>query len=323
MFRLGSGKNTLSTSKSEIGNLRYDTKTDIEFGLQTLFAWDSRSRSNLELRAALDEFVNSQNDRGNALFVIGNGGLGKSSEVLWLIQKTVQELHNNIAAYRNYDQPQDYIPVYVQLRRFRISQELPSKYIISTLKGTEYDRHADFEKILTDRELKFLVVLDAVDEIAKEEWSPSIDAIVKLLRDYPQPKFVVVTRPHIFPKKILDGYQCLFVKPLTPVQVVSRVKAAEVSENVKTKLIILIQTDPQLQQLLAVPRMLTASINSLAGRQNISLGMVIRAAIEEHIKTDIDKLGGPILLEIFVVSLMNLLRASGVTTRFILAKQNL
>lgn len=260
-----------------------------ELGLQRLTAKDSYTNDLIGLNAALHEFATYTDTGNQVLFVLGDGGVGKSTQVQLLTLEVARLLQEEIKdAPKKYDQPEGLIPVYVEMKRFRCSTETPLHYIASTLQSIKID--ADIEKIFGDRELQFLFILDAIDEMASDEHERNIDAIYQLVKDYAHIKFIIVSRPSVFQQNILERHRYLRVLPLTLEQIVNCIKAAEISIKVQEQLIDLISGDLELQSLLGVPRMLTACINGVAKLEHVSLGTILHAAIEEHLRYDIEKL---------------------------------
>ncbi len=262
-----------------------------QVGFQTIYATDNISNNELNLYEELERFAYSETPNPT-LFVIGHGGAGKSTAVRSLILQVTDNLRDSLQTNKKLDQPQKIIPIYVE---FSHNTELISvQYIINkvtaTLPKTGSDNYEQLAKIFTDRTLKFLIVLDAIDETSPINRSYSLQSIRGFIERYPNVKMVLVSRPYVFPDYELSSQRCLELRRLRTDQIENRVAASNLTDEIRFQLIKLIKSDEELRKLLSILGMLSICVEELVGVQYLSLGLILEKCIEGFLERDFAKL---------------------------------
>jgi len=253
----------------------------------------------------LDHFAHSP-DLPNVLLVIGPPGCGKTTLLERLTRDLALEASQAIESTyggpyvpgqpRALDYPKDApVPVLVKLWGFEYSrQNTPERLFCRAMTDQAgdkigIDQHASPAKILEDRDLKFVVMLDGLDEIPRRQRLRTVKALAGFVQDHPHARFIITCRSDLLQDMGPEwgAYSQLRIESMTPVQA-RQYLGGTVWESLLDRDDILTST----LQLLCNPR----RINALreAERPVQSLGGVLEKAIEgflaeEHKKYESDQ----------------------------------
>jgi hypothetical protein len=159
------------------------------------------AKNHPSLRERVNEFLAT--GREQVLIVKGRPGAGKSTFLRKLTHDLAEIAWQNLNVSSR-EEPEELAPVFVDLNGYVFYPQIPFKRDVAL----ELDQFGHFElntvpepeKILTDRNLKFLVCLDALDEMKVQGWEDSVGAIQSFLAEFPNVKVIIATRPEAAPR---------------------------------------------------------------------------------------------------------------------------
>jgi len=229
----------------------------------------------------LETFVYGEENGTNAIFVTGLGGTGKSITLLQLTEKISADLSDQLSIELHskfQEEPKGKIPIFADLKNFRPSQEEIETYIISCLRGIHFSNAENFNQMLRDTNLQFVVLLDSLDEIFQAELELAITQIDRLVRYHQRTKFIVATRPGIV-EEAARSYRLLDTEPLHINQIAARLRELELPLDSISTLLRMLEQDHHLLQLLRIPRMLDGYIVQSESTQITALGNIVKQVI--------------------------------------------
>ena len=155
----------------------------------------------LLLKDRVHEFLAAE--RGQVLVIKGRPGAGKSTFLRRLTRNLAEIAWQNLSVSSR-EQTEEFVPVFVDLNGYISDQQVPFKRRVAF----DLDQFAYFrlntilepERMLTDRNLEFLVCLDALDEMQVRGWEDSVEAIQSFLAEFSNLKVIIATRPEAAPR---------------------------------------------------------------------------------------------------------------------------
>jgi nucleoside-triphosphatase THEP1 len=207
----------------------------------------------------VDQFLASETQSG--LLIIGRPGIGKTTFLNRLVGRLAGQM---LIGLETTHQLVGYVPILFNLSQFVAEDGSFARQLTLALDKYKIFRLNEYEapeRILLDRNIQFLICLDAFDEIDVGEGH--IRALDKFLQENIGPKnskVIITSRPEALPKPWLKRYQILHIAPLTENQVFDYLfgrlnKAQEVFE--------LLQNVSELLDLMCTPLLLEKIVEYL------------------------------------------------------------
>ncbi|MBN1815276.1 MAG: ATP-binding protein [Anaerolineae bacterium] len=174
-----------------------------------------------DLLEQMDEFIND--DARSVLFIIGRPGAGKTAFMKRWANRLAGEALNNLEAPDSV-RPETLVPIYVDLNNYTARSEPSfSRHVVADSGLAKYIRadpevdFADPEQSLRHSSVRFVVCLDALDEMKQDpdDWERSLETIKRFLNAGLVSKIVVTCRDEVMPGPWHHRYQVLDVAPLT------------------------------------------------------------------------------------------------------------
>ena len=235
--RIGESKIQIDESEKE---LLYDYKTvpfihnedwrgylqqfKDDYNLQTLTLFSSFDQ---ELGQAVQEFVAEQPE--NVLVIEGEPGAGKTTFLKQVRGKFAELAEANLALDPFNHSPETIIPVYFSLNRYvekgQLEHLLAVKGLtINNILNTQ-QRVFQPEAIFKDHTIRFLFLLDALDEIkpADDNWGETISAVSTLSARLAHCKIIITSRSNTIPQRWKREFLVFEIARLTIPQVEQQV----------------------------------------------------------------------------------------------------
>jgi len=168
----------------------------------------------ISLDQRVDYFLASDSEQ--VLLLTGRPGTGKTRYLHRLVRTLAEVALQNLEA-TSIEQPQTLIPVYVSLSGYAAEVTRPFKQkVVLCLDNhgiLKFNETAQPERILADRNLRFVICLDAFDEM--EPRGTNVKPISGFLEEFPNLKIVVTSRPKALPPPWLNRYSAISIAPLS------------------------------------------------------------------------------------------------------------
>lgn len=264
-----------------------------------------RSQSALVENASefLDQWARADQEP-RVLLITGPAGCGKTTLLHRLTRDLADSALQSIRSthegrpfipgqLRALDYPKDVpIPVLIGLWGFDALRETPEERFRRSM--TKYggqhlklDQHSSPAAILKDRDLKFLVILDGLDEMARhsaEQWETALIMWARFVQDYPNARFLIACRDdqlaNMGPE--WNSYPRIRLEPLLPTQVHQYLGATDWKALLDREDIL-----SSVAHLLSNPRRLNALRETSAAVQ--SLGVVLESIMEGFLEEELNK----------------------------------
>jgi len=210
------------------------------------------------LREQVDEFLAAE--REQVLVIKGRPGAGKSTFLRRLTRDLAGMAWQNLNVSPR-DEPEEHVPIFVDLNGYMIDQSVPFKrkvaFDLDQFAHLGLNTIAEPERILADRNLKFVVCLDALDEMSVRGWEDSVEAIQSFIAEFSNVKVVIATRPEAAPRW---RRRCttLTISPLTDEQIYGYLSAYLGEAD---RLYEFLSGDEDLFALMGIPLMLQAAVD--------------------------------------------------------------
>ncbi|MGQ9555973.1 MAG: RNA-binding domain-containing protein, partial [Anaerolineae bacterium] len=281
------------------------------------------------LRERVKEFLAAPEE--HLLIVEGRPGSGKTTFLQRLRHDLAGDALQSLEVSRG-GEPKEIIPVIVDLNGYAANPQVPfkRKVVWCLDSGGHFGLNtvSEPERILSDRSLRFLVCLDALDEMRVERWEDSVGAIQDFFDEFPNVKVIVTTRPGAAPRWRRHCHK-LVISPLTD-ELARGYLSAYLDEP--DTIYRFLSSDDELFALMRIPLMLRATVDYVrepAGgaeveKDSLPIGHFLNHLFEsvfEHEKEKNSSLGGDIRVDQQLKSLSDLaLYLDGRTTRTTLCK---
>jgi hypothetical protein len=175
--------------------------------------------SSFPLEERIEQFLDAPITWESVLLLTGKPGAGKTNFLYRLVHRLADDARQSAELSRS-EQPEVWIPVFFDLNRY---VPVNVNVFIRDL-ALSLDRYSLFglnavsspERIFTDRNLHFLVCLDAFDEDEEVRVTGDKARIVRaFLQAFPNLKVIIASRPHVLPPRWLRQYAHVSIMPLT------------------------------------------------------------------------------------------------------------
>lgn len=242
------------------------------------------------LEEAINNFI--KDDHNSRMFILGDGGVGKTTGIISeLMKRTERLLHNIDDRNRSTDSqtkadfPTIEIPVYVPLGEFNSHIQTLESYVASCMQGIEPSKLHEL-KILQDTDLKFLIVFDAIDENTRSGRKITVDHLLRFAGNHPNAKFLFVSRPNIFAETTVETSLSVTIKKWTLTDQIAGIKAYALNHKIVDRSIQLLRGDAELSNLLSVPRMFDACMQGMKKKDFVSLGVIVESSVETFVERE-------------------------------------
>jgi hypothetical protein len=223
------------------------------------------------LESTVDRFLASDEQ---LLVVSGTAGSGKSVFLRRLARRLADDGLVSIEGRirrEEYLPPSGWIPIYFPLgnltvdREFRLHDRLLD--VINRTSGGKFwskQRPDGPEELLLNPKLRWLVLLDGLDEIKKEEERKRFLSELRLFRDkFPMVKLIVATRPDLQVGPLQEMGSIVTIAPLSLEQILAYIGNFLTSDR-EQEVLGLLESEPDLKRLLSIPMYLEAAMHQLA-----------------------------------------------------------
>lgn len=260
-----------------------------------------------DLSMVLKDFAHAGESRPAVLVLCGPPGCGKTTALGRLVYDLadaaladLKHPHGEWAPgrIRAPDQPTEIIPVFVSLRGLDPTEESIAEKFVGVLNmygGSlmRLDQYAEREcepaDVLTDRDIRFLVILDGLDEAT--DWTESVAEIQRFLGRYPHARFVVSCRATHLPNWLQEQvfHLVVSIEPLDLHQVRLFLDRSPWLEAIEGGDLL-----SRLRGLLTNPRKL-----SELGKRSpddpgaCTLGIALDSIVQGFLETEVQRFGGP------------------------------
>lgn len=273
-------KKYLTGLRTEVSNAFPDNPSEVN-AYQDIYLETLDQETVIEFRELWRRISNSDASSSQFVVFFGEPGTGKTlclkRSVFEQAAVTWTELDNDAKLL----EPQSWIPVYVPLDSYDGNQDLNLVVAnrISEVLARSGERETSIDAgLLSARQLRFIVAIDAVDEIPKtriEEGARKIDAFAKA---HTATNHAVTSRETRCPVRWKHSHSAYRVRPLSQDQIHSYLGSRIGPERLEsTRLTLLLD---ELALLICIPRLLHSFLTYLEQSPVPNAGMAVREILE-------------------------------------------